>query len=45
MWVSDLYFIVHLFLPYIIVIDLKVFYNKDMAPASGICDPLGTCSS
>ena len=34
-----------LILPYIIVIDLKIFYNLEMAPAGGIRYPLGTCSS
>ena len=37
--------IVNYILPYIIVINFKIFYNKEMAPAKGICDPLGTCSS
>ena len=37
--------IVNYILPYIIVINFKIFYNKEMAPAGDICDPLGTCSS
>ena len=37
--------IVNYILPYIIVINFKVFYNKEMAPAGGIRDALGTCSS
>ena len=41
-WVSDLYFIL---LPYILVTNLKISYNKDIAPARSIRDPLGTCSS
>ena len=36
--------IVNYILPYIIVINFKIFYNQEMAPARGICDPLGTCS-
>ena len=34
-----------LILPYIIVIDLKIIYNLEMAPTRGIRDPLGNCSS
>ena len=30
---------------YIIVINIKIFYNKETASAEGICDPRGTCSS
>ena len=37
--------IVNYILPYIIVINFKIFYNKEMALAGGIRDPLGTCSS
>ena len=37
--------IVNYILPYIIVINFKIFYNKEMAPVGGIHKPLGTCSS
>ena len=37
--------IINYILPYIIVINFKIFYNYEMAPAGGIRDPLGTCSS
>ena len=37
--------IVNYILPYIIVINFKIIYNKEMAPAGGIRYPLGTCSS
>ena len=35
--------IVNYILPYVIVINFKIFYNQEMAPAGGIRDPLGTC--
>ena len=37
--------IVNYILPYIIVINFKIFYKYEMAPAGGIRDPLGTYSS
>ena len=37
--------IVNYILPYIVVINFKIFYNWDMAPARGIHDSLGTSSS
>ena len=34
--------IVNYILPYIIVINFKIFYKKEFAPAGGIHDPLDT---